>query len=494
MTSALSEAALARLGKQIRVPAYDRKMLRAGIMHIGVGNFHRAHQAMYLHKLFNTQSDFEWAICGAGVKSYDANMRDKLASQNWLTTIVELEQNKIEAQICGSMIEFVEVNCDSVLSRMAQADIKIVSLTITEGGYFINQDNGEFDANHPEILADLNNPDSPKSVFGILVEALKRRKEADMGGFTIMSCDNIPHNGKVTKQAVLGVAQAIDAELGMWIESNVSFPNSMVDCIAPTINEQQKQQIYDRFGIRDNAPVLCESFRQWVLEDEFIAGRPALEKVGVQFVENVAPYELMKLRVLNGGHAALAYAAGLMGYDFVHNAMSNSLITRYLKKLMLTEVIPSLPVNEDIDPEAYFDVIQHRFANPEIKDTISRLYQDGQNRLPKFVLPTVFDNLEANLKVSGLSLVIALWCRLLKVSVQKNDDIELLDSGNQALFDAAFVASDKPVSFLGISSIFGDLSQHTGFVKEFSYWLHKIETRGVEQSLELYLKEVYMRC
>lgn len=494
MTSALNDASLSQFSNQLRRPLYDRKMLKSGILHIGIGNFHRAHQAMYLHKLFNLQQDFDWAICGAGVKHFDSIMREKLMSQNWLSTIVELEHNKIQAEVCGSMIEFVDVNSQSVVQRMAQTDIKIVSLTITEGGYFIDEDSGNFDIQHPEIQDDIKHPGEPATVFGMIVLALKLRREAELGPFTVMSCDNIPHNGHVTKNAVLGIAQAIDKELADWISANVTFPNSMVDCIAPTVNDEQKAKIFERFGIRDNAPVMCESFRQWVLEDKFVAGRPQLEKVGVQFVDDVAPYELMKLRVLNGGHASLAYAAGLLQSEYVHEAMNQDLIVRYLDKLMTSEIIPSLPEHDDIDGKQYYELIKTRFSNPEIKDTIERLYQDGENRLPKFILPTIFDNLQNSKKVSGLALVIALWCNLLSVSTQTNNHIKLLNDIDSDMLQAANDAADNPHKFLGISTIFGPLYENTGFVKEFRYWLQKLNSLGIEKTLQLYLKEVYMRC
>jgi mannitol 2-dehydrogenase len=488
MTIELNNLSLYKLPKSVHVPRYNRANLSAGIIHIGVGNFHRAHQATYMHQLFQMGESLDWAIYGAGIMSSDENMRNNLVNQDWLSTIIELSDNKIEAQVCGSMIGFVDINAPKLIEEMAAPNIRIVSLTITEGGYFINQDSGEFDLSNKDIESDIKSIDTPKTVFGILLSALKLRKDRGVKAFTIMSCDNIPHNGNVTKKAVLGLANAIDRDLAAWISHNVTFPNSMVDCIAPQVSSAQKLRLEQLFDIKDNAPVVCESFRQWVLEDNFANGRPALEKVGVQFVPDVAPYELMKLRVLNGSHAALAYPAGLMGIEFVHEAMQNKLITDYLHRLVIDEVIPSLPEVPGINANNYFEVINQRFSNSEIKDTVERLYQDGQNRLPKFVLPTIIDNIDNSRSISGLSLVIALWCKLLQCAAIKGNGIHLLDSNHQAHFKKAQLANANPDIFMQMTGVFGELSQSSLFTVSFTNHLEKLNTIGVEATLKAYVE------
>jgi len=487
MTIALHSSSLVELSQKVRVPQYDRTQLSAGIIHVGVGNFHRAHQAMYLHKLFELGEAHDWAICGAGIKLYDESMRNKLAQQDWLTTVVELEENSIQAQVCGSMIDFLDVDASKLIAKMAQQSIKIVSLTITEGGYFIDPDTGLFDTTNAEIQSDIKTPDQPKTVFGIIIQALKKRMQEGVNAFTVMSCDNVPHNGEVTKKAVLGLAKEIDTSLAYWIESHVSFPNSMVDCIAPAVTPEQIKRIDDMFGIQDQAPVVCESFRQWVLEDNFVNGRPALEKVGVQFVDDVAPYELMKLRVLNGGHAALAYPAGLMGIEFVHQAMRNKTITRYLEKLITDEAIPSLPTVAGIDLQDYLQIIKQRFSNSEVKDTIERLYQDGQNRLPKFILPTISDNIKASRSINGLSLVIALWCTLCMRASDPQGNINLHDEYSVALSEKALQAYSSPATFIGITEVFGGLGNNALFASFFGKWLHQLKNIGVNATLESYI-------
>ena len=487
MTIALRSSSLAELSENVRIPSYDRAQLSTGIIHIGVGNFHRAHQAIYLHKLLELGEAKEWAICGAGIKSYDEIMRNKLAQQDWLTTVVELEEGNIQAQVCGAMIDFVDVDAGKLIAKMAQESVKIVSLTITEGGYFIDPDTGLFDTTNAEIQSDISTPTQPKTVFGMIIQALIKRMQEGVNAFTVMSCDNVPHNGDVTKKAVLGLAKEIDTSLAQWIESHVSFPNSMVDCIAPAVTNEQIKRIEDMFGIQDQAPVVCESFRQWVLEDNFVNGRPALEKVGVQFVDDVAPYELMKLRVLNGGHAALAYPAGLMGIEYVHEAMQNETITQYLEKLITDEAIPSLPEVAGIDAHDYLQIIKQRFSNAEVKDTIERLYQDGQNRLPKFILSTISDNIDASRSINGLSLVIALWCKLCMRANSPEGNINLHDDSASVLTEKALLANSSAEAFIGMTEVFGGLSSNDLFASLFKKWLHKLVNKGVEATLQSYI-------
>lgn len=509
MTTQLNQQLLHNIPQGVVGPNYDRSELTAGIVHLGVGNFHRAHQAMYLHQLFNQGEDFDWAICGAGVKHFDAIMRKKLESQDWLTTVVELDEDSMNPVIIGSMVEFVEVNAltavaiegqlasspkDSgpaeianLIDKLSQPEIRIVSLTITEGGYFIDQKSGSFDTSASDIKKDIASPQAPCSVFGIMIEALRRRQQAGISPFTVMSCDNIPHNGDVTKNAVLTLAGIIDSSLADWIKANVSFPNSMVDCIAPAIKEPEVARVRNLTEIEDNAPVLCEPFRQWVLEDNFVNGRPALEKVGVQFVDDVTPYELMKLRILNGGHAALAYPAALLNIVHVHDAINNKLIVGYLNKLVTSEVIPSLEKPEGIELADYFEIIKQRFGNSEVKDTVGRLCQDASNRLPKFILPTISSNLQANEKVKGLALVVALWRQLIAEVRDETLSVDLGDPQQSALFNYATEAERNASAFFGLTDIFGDLGSKTRLVDEFSYWVDTIRADGVEQALRTYI-------
>ena len=488
MAQKLNKDLLNNLPANVAGPAYDRAALSAGIVHIGVGNFHRAHQAVYLDRLFAQGHDHDWALIGAGVKHYDAAMRDRLAPQDWLTTIVELDPSGLNARICGSMIDFLEVDHAALVQQLTKPEIRIVSLTVTEGGYFVDAMTGGFDVNHAEIKADLAAIDAPKTVFGILIAALKIRRAAGTKPFTVMSCDNLPENGHMAKQAVLGLANAQSTQLAVWIERNVAFPNGMVDCITPATSPREIAMVAEKFGIDDASPVACEPFRQWVLEDNFPAGRPALEKVGVQFVEHVAPYELMKLRILNGGHATIAYPAGLMGIHFVHEAMANPLISNFLQKLERDEIIPTVPVIEGMNFDDYLIKVVERFSNAAVADTIPRLCLDGSNRQPKFILPTIADRLSSNFPIDGLALEVALWCRYCAGTDDKGNVIDVVDIAGPQLKAAALEAKTRPQAWLEMTDIFGPLGSDQRFVDAFSRALNKLWTVGTAATLEAYIE------
>ncbi|MFW8590991.1 mannitol dehydrogenase family protein [Glaciecola sp. 2405UD65-10] len=489
MATRLHYNSLSSLAAEVQRPCYNRDSLSPGIVHIGVGNFHRAHQAMYMHKLFTMEESLDWAIVGAGTKSYDKVMRDKLISQDYLTTVVELDAKGLTAQICASMINFIEDDEALLIEALCQKEIRIVSLTITEGGYYMDDKTGSFDINHPDIQHDIANFDAPKSVFGILIKALEGRRANNVGAFTVMSCDNIPHNGKVAKRAVIEMAAQINGSLAQWIEQSVSFPNSMVDCITPATSDYEKQKLQSLFGIEDKAPVFCEPFRQWVLEDNFVNGRPALEKVGVEFVDDVAPYELMKLRILNGGHASIAYPAALMGIQYVHDVMANETINQYLAKLINNDIIPSLPSVPGVDFNDYFALIQSRFANPEVKDTVPRLCMDASNRLPKFILPIIQANLDEGRDCKGLALVVALWCRMCAEGANAKGSISINDPQAERLINNAVKAKQVPTIFLQMNDIFGDLGNNGVLQEHFAFWLNLLWEQGTVLALETYLQE-----
>ena len=488
MTTKLSLANLDAIKASAAIPAYDRSGLTAGIVHFGVGNFHRAHQAIYLDDLFNTGSGHDWAIVGAGVLPSDEAMRAKLEAQDFLTTVVEQDNNKSAARVTAPMIDYLRPgNAAATIARLADPAIRIVSLTITEGGYFIDPASGLFNPNHPAIVADGQNPGDPKTVFGLIIAGLKARKDKGIVPFTVMSCDNIPGNGEVTHAAVSGLARLSDPAFADWIEANVAFPNGMVDRITPATGPREVGIVADTYGIDDNWPVFCEEFKQWVLEDHFPAGRPALEKVGVQFVPDVAPYEHMKIRILNGGHAAIAYPAALLDIHFVHEAMEDKTVCAFLAKLEEDEIIPVVPPVPDTDLNAYFKKVESRLFNPKIADTIPRLAQDGSNRQPKFILPTTADRLRRGEDVVGLSLVSALWCRYFAGTTDSGKAITFNDASADRLHAAAIKAKDDPQAFLALSDIFGDVAQSTLFQKRFAHALRTLWDKGTRATLQLYL-------
>ncbi|TBY59175.1 mannitol dehydrogenase family protein [Rhizobium leguminosarum bv. viciae] len=487
MTCKLSLATLSDVARTAAIPGYDRASLKAGIVHFGVGNFHRAHQAIYLDDLFNAGTDHDWAIVGAGVLPSDAAMREKLAAQDFLTTVVEQDNNKTAARVTAPMIDILPVgDAAAIIAKLADPEIRIVSMTITEGGYFIDA-SGTFNPTHPAIAADGQNPHAPKTVFGLIVAGLKARKDRGIGPFTVMSCDNIPHNGVVTANPVVGTAALSDPAFADWIRANVAFPNGMVDRITPATSQREVDFLRDNFQIEDSWPVYCEEFKQWVLEDKFTAGRPALEKVGVTFVPDVTPYEHMKIRILNGGHAAIAYPAALMDIHFVHDSMEDPLIRAFLAKLEKDEIIPIVPPVPNTSLTDYFALIEHRLLNPKIADTIPRLAQDGSNRQPKFILPSTLDNLRQGRDVVGLALVSALWCRYFAGKSDSGKDIVFNDASAERLHAAALKAKVDPSAFLVFDDIFGEVAKSELFRKRFAYALKTLWEKGTRETLQLYL-------
>ncbi len=489
MTTKLSLATLPEVAKTAGVPAYGRENLTAGIVHFGVGNFHRAHQAVYLDDLFNLGLDHDWAIIGAGVLASDAAMRSKLESQDFLTTVVEQDNNRSGARVTGAMTGYLAPgNAAATIAQLTDPAIRIVSLTITEGGYFINPASGHFDPGHPAIAADAANPADPKTVFGLILAGLKARRDKGIAPYTVMSCDNIPGNGEVTHAAISGLARLSDPGLADWIDANVAFPNGMVDRITPATGAREIGIVADDYAIDDQWPVFCEEFKQWVLEDNFPQGRPALEKVGVQFVPDVAPYEHMKIRILNGGHAAIAYPAALLDIHFVHEAMEDADIRAFLAKLEREEIIPVIPPVPDTDLNDYFALIERRFSNPKIADTIPRLAQDGSNRQPKFILPSTADRLSRGEDVTGLALVSALWCHYLAGTTDSGKAISFNDPNFDRIHAAATAANKNPEAFLDLKDIFGTVADSDLFRKRFATALKSLQQNGTRETLKRYLQ------
>ncbi|KQU80045.1 mannitol dehydrogenase [Mesorhizobium sp. Root102] len=488
MTVKLSSSNLSRLPTEVAGPKYDRSTLKAGIVHFGVGNFHRSHQAVYLDDLFNAGIGHDWALVGAGVFEGEKIGRAKLEEQDWLTTVVEQDSGHMSARVTGAMIDFLMPgDAAGIIERLADPAIKIVSLTITEGGYFIDPASGVFNPTHPDIVADAQPGATPKTVFGIILAGLVRRRDEGTVPFTVMSCDNIPHNGHVTSDGVIGLARLIDEDLANWVSEHVAFPNGMVDRITPATTDRERGILAKDFGLEDNWPVFCEPFRQWVLEDHFTDGRPPLEKVGVQFVKDVAPYELMKIRILNGGHAAIAYPAGLMDIHFVHEAMQEPLVSGFLAKLEQDEIIPTVPPVPDTVLEDYYQLIESRFSNPKIGDTVRRLCLDGSNRQPKFIIPTIADRLKAGKGVAGLALESALWCRYCFGTTDSGAVIEPNDPSWDRLQVTAEAAKDAPAAWLAMEDIYGDVGRATAFVEAFAHTLDVLWANGTRATLTRYL-------
>ena len=482
---------LDRMPDGVRVPRYRRADLSAGMVHIGLGNFHRAHQAWYLHRLFDQGLCHDWAIIGAGVRAPDAAQRDRLAAQDWLTTLIELDPAHRSAEIIGSMIDYlpVEEGNGALIAAMADPAIRIVSLTVTEGGYYIDPSSNGFDAHHPDIQHDVANPATPRTAFGAMIEALRLRREQGHEPFSCLSCDNLQGNGAILRCTLVSMANMIDPDLATWIENNSSFPNSMVDCIVPATGPDELAQAQD-IGIDDASPVTHENFRQWVVEDDFANGRPAWEKVDVTLGADVQSYESMKLRILNGGHQIVALPGELLGIETIAHATTHPSISRFFHKVIEDEVVPYVASVPDMNPRQYLDLVHRRFSNPKVKDTTRRVAFDGSSRQPGFLFPSIRDGLKNGTSVEGLALATALWCRYCEGTRDDGSTIEPNDPQWSALNKVALAARDDPALWLNQRQYYGDLADNQVFKKAFSEWHILIAADGAEAAMNAYAPEL----
>ncbi|MDF1871946.1 mannitol dehydrogenase family protein [Vannielia sp.] len=478
---------LNNLPEGVRGPSYERADLSAGIVHIGLGNFHRAHQAWYLHRLMDQGLAHDWAILGAGVRPADAAQRERMLVQDCLTTLIELDPSGKSAEVTGGMIGFIPVAADNapLIAQMAAPAIRIVALTVTEGGYYVAAD-GSFDAQNADIQHDAAHPDAPKTAFGAMIAALKARRANGAGPFTCQSCDNLQGNGDILRQTVLGLAQLSDPDLADWIDQNVTFPNAMVDCIVPATGPKELALV-KTFGIRDAAPVTHENFRQWVIEDNFCAGRPEWDKVGATFTDNVHDYEAMKLRQLNAGHQIIATPGELLSVATIAGAMATPLIQGLFRKIETEEIVPHVTAVPGMTPLAYVDLIERRFANPEIHDTTRRVAFDGSSRHTGFLHPIIRDALAAGTPMEGLALVEALWARMCFGTREDGSLIEPNDPVWDRLNKAATDAKDAPEAWIAQRNIYGDLGDDPRFAASFTEWLRLIWSDGTEAALRRYL-------
>lgn len=483
----LSNATLDQLPEGIARPSYDRAALTPGILHIGLGNFHRAHQAWYLHRLMQAGQAQDWAILGAGVRAYDEAQRVKLAEQDYLTTLIELDPQGTQAEVVGSMIGYVPIADDHapLIAAMSDPAIRIVSLTVTEGGYYLDPATKKFDPTHADIRHDAGLSNAPRTAFGAIIAALRNRRDAGHGPFTCQSCDNLPGNGRLLREVVVSLARLSDPELADWIDIECSFPNSMVDCIVPATGPREVQLAQD-LGIEDAAPVTHENFRQWVLEDDFCAGRPAWEDVGATFTNRVHDYEAMKLRILNGGHQVIAAPAEVLGLTTIAETMAHPQIRALFRKVALEEIGPLVHDVPGMTPAQYVDLIDRRFSNPAILDTVRRVAFDGSSRHTGAVLPVIRDAIAAGTPLDGLALSQALWCRMCEGTREDGTTVEPNDPFWAQLQAAASAARTRPATWLDLRQFYGDLGDDPRFAGAFDRWLRALWADGVEQTLAAY--------
>ena len=486
----LDSSALPELERRgIRVPGYDRTALSPGIVHFGVGGFHRAHMAAVLDDLHETDAATDWGIVGAGVLPADARIRDALQSQDCLYTLtLKHADGTRERRVVGSIIDYLlgPDDPEALLGLLSDPRIRIVSLTVTEGGYNVHPVTGAFVADDAAIVADvaaLTSGEAPGTVFGYVTEALRRRRAAGIDAFTVQSCDNIAGNGDVARTMFGAFARLVDPDLADWIADRVAFPNAMVDRITPVTTDTDRAELVTATGVEDAWPVVAEPFFQWVLEDRFGAGRPPYERAAVQVVDEVEPYERMKLRLLNASHQGIAYFGTLAGFALVHEAMASEDFPRFLRRYMREEGVPSLDPVPGIDLDDYVETLLARFANPEVRDTTARLAAESSDRIPKWLVPVIVDNLDSGASVDVSAAICASWARYAEGVDEHGHGIEIVDRYADSVHAVARTQEEDPLAFLRQEQFFGDLATKPAFTEPYLTALASLHARGAAETV-----------
>jgi mannitol 2-dehydrogenase len=475
---------MADLPERIRRPAYNRAELTEGVLHFGVGNFHRSHQALYFEEIIEQTGATAWGIRGIGILPSDRPLHDALSAQDCLYSLVEKDGEERSARVIGSIVKhvFAPAHPETVFEAIARPETQLVSLTITEGGYFA-QASGGLDFDHADVQHDLRRRWRPKTIYGYLAEGLDRRRLRDLPPIPVVSCDNLPDNGVVLRGGLVDFCSARNSGLGSWLAKHGCFPNSMVDRITPAPSSVDVERLFIEHGIEDACPVVCEPFRQWVLEDCFVGPRPPLEDVGVQLTSDVRPYQNTKIRLLNAAHSAMGYLGYLCGYRFVHEVASAVEFRPYLDGLMNDEVSPLLVSLPGLPLEAYKASLWARFANTALADPLLRICAEGSAKVPKFVLPSIRDELARNGPIQKLSLCVASWLRFLDGTDESGNPIPVVDGGADRLLQVVRSKPTNARAALAVAEIFGDLGRSERFAREVSTWLHALYVRGARSAL-----------
>ncbi|MHC1547303.1 mannitol dehydrogenase family protein [Phyllobacterium sp. K27] len=482
----LSNNTLSDLSKDVARPGYDRSQTKIGIVHLGIGAFHRAHQAVYTDSVLASGDD-SWGILGVSLRSGDT--RDALAPQDGLYTVATRSGDGDSFRVIGSIKDLIVApeNPSAVLDAMIAATVRIVSLTVTEKGYCYSPASAALDETHPDIVHDLANPAAPKSAIGFIVEAISRRRANGTEPFTLLSCDNLPANGETLRRVVTRFAELRDSDLANYISENVAFPSTMVDRIVPATTEADRALTVQATGLIDAWPIMTEPFTQWVIEDHFPAGRPAWEKFGVTFVKNVDAFELMKLRLLNGSHSTLAYLGYLAGRETVSDVMKAPGFSELVEAMMDEEISPTLPPLPGFDLAAYKVQLRERFRNPALRHRTWQIAMDGSQKLPQRLLNTIRKCIETGLPFDRLALGVAAWMRYVTGMDEKGNEIDVRDPLATELKKRAANknnADELLSSLMGMEQIFGrDLPQNRTFVKTVKVQLGKLMQQGAAETV-----------
>ena len=474
---------------KIKPVGYNRDNTTSGILHIGVGNFHRAHEEFYTDALLKLDpSQKEWAITGAMLLPSDERLYKALKNQDGVYTLTVCGRDgKDEAYEIGSLKEVIwaQKEPEKVTAKIADPSTKIVSLTITEGGYNIDKVSGEFDLANEAVKRDLANPASPETVFGYVAEGLRQRRDAGAGKVTILTCDNLQHNGNTARKAFMTFFEAQDPALAKWAEENVTFPNSMVDRITPATTPADIERLNIKNGTEDKAPVYCEDFIQWVVEDNFANGRPKWEEVGVEFTDDVAPYENMKLSLLNASHTLLSYPSFLSGYRKVDEAMKDSRVRKFVKDFMDIDITPYVPAPGNTDLDEYKQTLIERFSNSSVSDQVARLCFDGLSKFPVYIIPNLAKMVKDNKDMTRVAYLFAAYYDYLKYHTDdKGEKFEVAEPWMDTTVEKA-LASDNPLDFLDIPAFAGaGLKDSKAFTDLYLKFVKEIKEKGAMTTLE----------
>ncbi|MGE2730213.1 mannitol dehydrogenase family protein [Mycolicibacterium vaccae] len=480
----LSESTLELHAKRLTVPTYDRSTLRSSVVHIGVGGFHRAHQGMYLDDVARQGVSLDWGVLGIGLHRRD--MKEALIPQDCLYTVVERGAEGSSGRIIGALRRYLFAPDEhaAVVAALAAEQTRLVTLTVTGDGYYRDVSTGAFDTEHPAIRRDLLRCGPYLTAWAYLVRALDLRRRNGLPPFTVMSCDNVPDNGGAARRALVGFAAQRDPHLAQWIERHVAFPATMVDRITPVTTDAGVAAVCDTFGVADRWPVVAEPFRQWVVEDAFCNGRPPLQEVGVEVVTDVAPYKLVKTRLLNGTHCAMSYLGILLGYDTTDLAMGDPDMSCYVDRLMQEELCPLLDGATDVDLDDYRTTVITRLANPAVADKLSRLAARGSTKMPSYLLPSLIEARSQKRPTPLLTLALAAWFRYLRGYDVRGRAVKIEDQRSSELETLAKVGICDPRPLLGQRDIFGDLADDGDFATTMEHTLREFDSVGVAATLK----------